>query len=295
MKKLVINGFIAVLWILCFTACSSTEKIAVCGCSWDQVAIVDKESSAIEWIHQLQEGDDCNDIEITQNGDILYAYKGGARLVNRAHKVLWDFKVEKGEELNTATELPTGEFLLAVCSHPSRIITLSSLGEIIKEQTFDSGIADVHGQFRQVFPTSDHTYLIPLLGKGEVIELNQSGEVIRRINVGGNPFSVKIMPDNNWIVACGDAHKFVVVDPHTENILYTISDDDVSDVSLLFVAESQINRKGNFMIANWNGHSSDKTQAKIFEIDSRNRVVWKLAPSDKITNISAFHLFRDKR
>ncbi len=271
------------------------EKLLISGCNWDKVVIVDKQSNAVEWTHQLQKGDDCNDVEITKAGNILYAYKGGARLVNRAQTILWDFQVEKGQELYTATELPSGEYLLAVCAKPSRIITLNAKGVKIKEQNFDSGVANVHGQFRQILPTKENTYIIPLMGKGEVIELTQSGEVIRRIEVGGNPFSVKLMKNGNWIVGCGDAHKFVIVDPVRQKVKESITADNISGVALLFVAEPHSYRNGNVMIANWNGHSKDKTQPSLVEVDAKNRVVWKLKATENNEKISAFFSFSERK
>jgi hypothetical protein len=289
------KGLMLGLVIILSCSCTVSEKLLIGGCGWDKVAIVDKKSNAIEWIHQLQKGDDCNDVEITKAGNVLYAYKGGARLITRNQDVIWDFKVEKGQELYTATELPSGEYLLAVCAIPSRIITLNSKGEKIKEQNFDSGITNVHGQFRQILPTRENTYLIPLMGKGEVIELTQTGEVIRRVTVGGNPFSVKLLPDGNWLVACGDAHKLVVVDSEKQAVKQTIAAEDVSNVALLFVAEMNNYPNGNVLISNWNGHSKDKNQPKLIELDSKNQVVWTLAPNDEIKNISAVYSFRKKK
>ena len=157
------------------------------------------------------------------------------------------------------------------------------------------GIANVHGQFRQIFPTKDNTYLIPLMGKGEVIELTRSNEVIRRIAVGGNPFSVKVMKDGNWIVACGDAHKYVTVDPGGQIVKKSVQAADISKVSMLFVAEPHCRPNGNIMIANWNGHSKDKNQPSLFEIDSKSRIVWELpAATLKDGKISAFYPFREK-
>jgi len=271
------------------------EKLLISGCNWDKVVIVDKQSNAVEWTHHLQKGDDCNDVEITRAGNILYAYKGGARLVNRAQTILWDFQVEKGQELYTATELPSGEYLLAVCAIPSRIITLNSKGVKINEQNFDSGVANVHGQFRQILPTKENTCIIPLMGKGEVIELTQSGEVIRRIEVGGNPFSVKLMKNGNWIVGCGDAHKFVIVDPIRQIVKESITADDISGVALLFVAEPHSYRNGNVMFANWNGHSKDKTQPSLVEIDEDNNVVWTLKATENNEKISAFFPFNERK
>ena len=283
------------LAIVLFISCTVSEKLLIGGCNWDKVAIVDKKSNTIEWIHQLQKGDDCNDVEITKAGNILYAYKGGARLINKAQEVLWDFKVEKGQELYTATELPTGEFFLAACGIPSRLITLNQKGEKTGEQNFDSGIANVHGQFRQILPTGHNTYLVPLMGKSEVIELTKTGEVTRRIKVGGNPFSVKVMRDGNWLVACGDAHKLVVVDPVNQVVKDSIPASVVKEASLLFVGEPAQYRNGNIIISNWNGHSKDKTQPKLVEIDAKNKVVWTLSPSEKIANISAVFPFKGKK
>jgi len=295
MNKKYFNGLIIGILVVVSCSCTVSEKFLIGGCGWDKVAIVDKKSSALEWTHQLQKGDDCNDVEITKAGNVLYAYKGGARLITRNQDVIWDFKVEKGQELYTATELPSGEYLLAVCAIPSRIITLNSKGEKIKEQNFDSGITNVHGQFRQILPTPANTYLIPLMGKGEVIELTQTGEVIRRVTVGGNPFSVKLLPDGNWLVACGDAHKLVVVDSEKQTVKQTIAAEDVSKVALLFVAEISNYPNGNVLISNWNGHSKNKNQPKLIELDYKSQVVWTLAPNDEITNISAVYSFRKKK
>jgi len=295
MNQKYFKGLMLGLLVVISCSCTVSEKLLIGGCGWDKVAIVDKKSNTLEWIHQLQKGDDCNDVEITKAGHVLYAYKGGARLITRNQDVIWDFKVEKGQELYTATELPSGEYLLAVCAIPSRIITLNSKGEKIKEQNFDSGITNVHGQFRQILPTRENTYLIPLMAKGEVIELTQTGEVVRRVMVGGNPFSVKLLPDGNWLVACGDAHKLVIVDPEKQTVKQTIAAEDVSKVALLFVAEINNYPNGNVLISNWNGHSKDKDQPKLFELDSKNQVVWTLAPNDQITNISAVYSYKKKK
>jgi outer membrane protein assembly factor BamB len=295
MKKWILNSLLLIVLALLLTSCTVQEKLLVGGCNWDQIAIVDKKTKTVEWTHQLQKGDDCNDVEITKAGNILYAYKGGARLITRGQEVIWDFKVEKGQELYTATELPSGEYLLAVCALPSRIITLNPKGEKVKEQNFDTGIANVHGQFRQIMPTSNNTYIIPLMGKGEVIELTQDGEVIRRVSVGGNPFSAKITADGNWIVGCGDAHRFVIVDPLKQLVKEQVTLSGNGKPTLLFVAETYGFKNGNVMIANWGGHSKDKTQPQLIEMDSKKETVWTLEPSTRINNISAVFPFKTKR
>lgn len=159
--------------LLLFPSCDDKqEKLLVSGCGWKQVSILDKASGKIEWTHPLQPGEDCNDVELTTEGNILYAYTTGARLINRQQEVLWDFKADEKEELYTATQLTDGKYLLALCGNPSRIIELSADGKPIYELTFDTSIADVHSQFRQIVKTPENTYLIPLMGRGEVIEMS---------------------------------------------------------------------------------------------------------------------------
>jgi len=292
MKNLKFNFLLIFLFTISISAVAQ-QKLLVGGSGWGQVAILDKTTGEIEWSHGLDKGTECNDTEITREGNILIGYKKGAKLINKDQKVIWDFKAEPGQELFTATQLPNGNYFLAACAHPARFITLNKKGKKISEQNYDFNIKNAHGQFRQVLPTKNNTIIIPVLGKGEVIEINKKSKVIKRIKVGGNPFSVKVMPDGNWIVACGDAHKFVIIDPKKQEIVKSILDSDVEKVSLNFVAEPHILKNGNILFANWNGHAKDKTQPKIIEINPENEVVWTLPHNEKIKNISTVN-FVDK-
>jgi hypothetical protein len=85
------------------------------------------------------------------------------------------------------------------------------------------------------------------------------------------------------------------VDPSTQTVKDSISAADITKVSLLFVAEPYSYQNGNVMIANWNGHSKDKTQPPLVEIDSKNRVVWTLKTADNNQKISTFYSFTAKK
>ena len=238
--------------------------------------------------------EDCNDIEITPAGHILYAYTRGARLIDRSQQVIWDFKAGEGEELFTATTLSNGTYLLAICGTPSRIIELDKNGKQLNELTFDSQITGVHDQFRQIIKTPEQTYLIPLMGKGEVVEMNKDKTIINRAQSGGNPFAIRLMKNGNWLVSCGDAHKFVEINPKTRQIVHAVESKELVGNPLLFVAELIRYSNGNTLICNWNGHSKDKNQPLLLEIDKHNQIVWKLAPNPEIVNISSVYSFREK-
>lgn len=263
------------------------QKLLVGGSGWKQIAIIDKNTANIEWSYDLPDGSECNHVKQTQEGNILFAYKKGARLITKSKETIWDIKTKNNEEIQTAQQLANGEYFLAICGQPARFIWLNKKGKKIREQNYNLNIEKNHRQFRRVLPTSNQTLIIPVFGKGEIIEIDKNNKILKQIKVGGNPFAVKIHPNKNWLVACGDAHKFLIIDPKKEQIIKSITSVDIPNYSLHFVAEPLLLENGNFLIANWNGHVKDKTQPKILEIDKNNKVVWTLPYNENIKNISS--------
>lgn len=254
-----------------------------------KVIVIDKESAEVSWEYQLEKGTECNCARLNSDGEVLMALKTRARLVSKNKDVIWDFKVNPGEEVQTVHQLEDGNYFLAVCAQPSRFITLDQKGKLIKEQNFDLKMERNHSQFRQVTPLDNGNLIIPVFGKGEVIEVTPKNKVIKRVKVGGNPFSVKVVEDGNWLISCGDAHKFVVVDPKTETIVKSFTDEKIKEYSLYFVAETHLLDNGNYLVSNWNGHVKDKSQPKMLEITEDYKVVWKLPFNEEIKNISSVY------
>lgn len=273
-------------------AAKKTERLLVGGCAWNKVAVIDKATGRIEWSHEIGPGEECNDVQTTKKGNVLYACNTGARLISyKDQSVIWEYRAPEGCEVHTATEMPDGTFMLAMCGHPARIVTLDRNGKQIGELAFETGIGGVHGQFRQVVQGKNGNYIVPLMGTGEVIELDAKGEVRRRVKVGGSLFSVKELKDGKWLVSCGDSHRYVVVDPVTLE-RRTVTSRDLSDgVKLLFVAEAQPYGNGNVVIANWPGHSRDRNQPRLLEVDPQGRVVWRLdaTPENGVGAISSVY------
>lgn len=269
----------------------NNEKLLIGGCGWNKIAIIDKTTKTIEWEHVFLNREDCNDLQLTSDENILYAYNRGARLVNMNHEVIWDFKVNKGEELFTARQLKNGRYLLAMCGHPARIVEINKKGKVVKSKVFDTGIKSVHGQFRQLTVKKDGGYIIPLMGKGEVIETNKKMEIIRRVKCGGNPFSVFVTKEGKWMVSCGDGHKLVYINPNDGQITDTIDSSSFENLSMNFVAEALVYENENTLFCNWNGHTKDKSQPLLVEFDSDKKIVWTLYPSEDIVNISAVFSF----
>ena len=287
MKKQII--FLVVLLFCC--SCAKKEKLLIGGSGWQHIAIVDKKSGKIEWKHDLAPGAECNKVEMTPNGHILYAYKQGARLIDRNHQVIWDYKVNEGEEIHFASHLESGDYLLAICGHPARIVELDKDGNPGRELSFHTAIPELHNQFRQILKTPQNTYLIPFMGKHKISELDENGRFLRSILCGGTPFSVKLIDEGNWLVSCGDGRYLVEIDAETRETLKKIETTSLNWGALLFVAEAIRYTNGNTLIANWNGHSNDKSQPRLLEINPSNQIVWRLPFNPEINSITTVYSF----
>ena len=286
MKKQVI--FLALLVLCC--ACTKKEKLIISGSGWLHIAIVDKASGKIEWKHELMPEEECNKVEVTPKGHILYAYKQGAKLIDRKHQVIWDYKVDENEELHYASYV-NGNYVLAICGIPARIVELDNSGNSVKEIKFQTGIHNINNQFRQIQKTTDSTYLIPLMGKYKISEISEDGRIINSVLTGGAPFSIKTLDNGNWLISSGIGRSLMEFDPKTKEFVNTIETTDLNWGTLLYVAEANRYDNGNTLIANWNKYSDDKFQPQLIEIDASNQIVWRLPVNPEIFSITSVFSF----
>lgn len=291
MKKTLI-----LLGLLIATSLSAQESfLLVGGSGWNRIALIEKESARVLWTHELGGKEENNAVAAAPGGNVLYSYKQGAKLINLAHEVLWDYHAPEGTELHTATTLPGGDFLLSYCGHPARIIELNAKGKVKHEVAFETGIEKTHGQFRQAIKSRKGTYLVPLMGKRAVIELNAQGRELNRWEVEGGPFSVTELDNGNLIVACGDAHAYVEIERESGKILRKTDNATIaaSACEFNFVAQIEQLRNRHLLVCNWNGHlkNTQTIQPSLLEIDSESRVVWKLKENKEIGRISAVAVY----
>jgi len=291
------NKFLVFLFFVGTNIFGQTGKVFVSGCNWLQVALVDIQTKQIEWSYELQKGEDCENVSLTKNGNLLIAYGRGAKLINPDHEVIWDYAVEGKSELFSATQLSDGGFLLAYSGSPAKIVELDKKGRPRKTISFDTEVTNLHAQLRQVIKSKKGTYLIPVMGKGEVVELDKRGKEILRFKVEGNPFSVLEMKNGNLLVSCGDAHSMIEVERHTGKQIRKTGQNDISEIKLNFVAQIVELENNNKLICNWNGHAKGKEaeQPTLIEIDKNNQLVWFLDEVNGIGKVSCVFPVQDEK
>ena len=274
----------------CLSACKK-EKLAIAGSGWDSIAIINKKNGKIEWKHTLDPGDECNDIEVTPEGNILFAYSKGAKLIDRNHETIWEYKAGENEEIHTASLLQDGSIMVGVCGEPARIVEFDRNGNQTNEITFRTLIFDIHYQFRQIAKTNDGVYLVPLIGKRSVLRLTTDGQNMGLVYVGYDVFSVKPLENNHLLVSGGSSSLFVEIDPEIKRRENKIETSEIRGGVLRYVAEIVLYENGNKLIANSNMNSYDKSQPLLLEIDKDNNVVWSLPYNKEIKNITAVYSF----
>ncbi len=264
------------------------DKLLVAGSGNPDILLVDKQTGKVEWKHALEKGEECNTVSLTRKGEVLYSYKRGAKLITWDHQVIWDYQTPDKTELQSATLLRNGGVLLGICGNPARFIELDKKGKKVNEILLDLDVEKPHSQFRQVFQLRNKNYLIPVMAKQKVLEVNRKGKVVAEHQISGKAFSSLELKDGNLLLPCGDGHYYMVIDRQTGKELKRTSSNDIPGVSLLFVGQIVQLENQNLLICNWHGHTKDVTvdEPQLIEVDKDGKVVWRLHDKKNIGKIS---------
>lgn len=291
-----LSKYLLVLFLSCASlGAFAQDKLLVGGSGNPSLLIIDKDTKTIEWEHKLNPGEECNTVQAMPNGNILYSYKKGAKLIDRNHKEVWNFTVPDTDELQSAFLLKDGGYLLGICGSPARIIELDKNGKVRNKVEIDLGIEDPHSQFRQVVKLRNGNYLLPVLATKTVKEITKKGKVVNEFSTPDGVFSSLELKNGNLVLPCGDGHFYITADPKTGKELSRVTSNDLQGVSLAFVAQIADAGNGNLMICNWDGHVNNpaKDTAQLIEVDKNGKVVWSLNDKVNIGKISSVSIIKD--
>lgn len=266
------------------------DKLLLAGSCNTSIMIVDKTSGSIEWQHTIEsyeKGIECNSVDITEKGNILYSYKKGAKLININHETIWDYHAPVGCEIHSASVLLDGGYLLAINGVPTRIIELDKDGKVrdsinVKE---DLGNNNVHMQCRQIRKARNGNYLVTVLGGKELYEIDSEGNTIRKYDIGGGAFSVMETDNGDLIMPLGDSHCIQQICRKTGEEKLLIGRKDLKGCILQFAGEISRLENDHLMIANWSGHGTDDNSPQVIEFDRCGNVYWTLK-GEEYGNIS---------
>lgn len=282
------------LTALCLLACTSCQKkqqkLLLGGSGWNKIAIIDKDTKQIEWEHPLEKGWECNSVAALPDGNILFSYSKGAKVITRDHKEVWNIPAPEGCEMQTARLLPDGNILLAWCGSPATIMEVDATGAILSQTSFDTQIEQPHAQFRQVNKNKDGNYMVPLFATSEVREVSPAGQTVKSVKVEGTPFGAIDLENGNYLVACGDAHSYLELNYETGETVRKVGAKDIEGASLFFVAQILPTSNNGAYICNWQGHDGEAANGKypqVIEIDGAGQMIWSLNDNSAYGMISS--------
>lgn len=286
---------------LCFLCIAQTapaqSKILFSGSGNASLKIIEKKSGNIEWEHPMRsyaEGYECNCLQMTEEGNILYASRVAAQLMTLDGKELWKYPAPPRTEIHNATRLDDGGYLLAVNGQPFRIVELDENGRQRKYLEFKELFNKVgtHGQCRQILKSRNGNYLIPHFSQPKVFEVDAEGKLVRTYQTRGGSFSVFEEKNGDLMVSLGDQHMLQWIDRKTGKEKRLIRQNDFEGFTLLFVAQAARLGRNRFMVANWAGHDFADNAPQLIEFDRKGRVKWYLH-DEKYGRISTFCILPD--
>ena len=279
------------LFLFSATSCQKkAQKLLLGGSGWDKIVIINKNTKEIEWEHPLEKGWECNSVAATPDGNILFSYARGAKVITREHQEVWNIPAPDTCEMQTARVLPNGNYLLAWVGHPAVIMEVSPKGDILSRTEYETGIEQPHAQFRQVNKNERGNYLIPIFATSDVREVSQEGKLLKATKLEGTPFSTYALSNGNYWVACGDGHSLLEVNLDNGEVARRYGENDIKGARLFFVAQLLPAYGEGLYICNWQGHdknAKDANSPQLLEIDGNGRVVWSLNDNEKFGMISA--------
>jgi hypothetical protein len=264
---------LALLVSMFFTgAASAGPRFLSCDYNGGHVTIVAADGS-IEWQVDAKNPQDC---WLLPNGNILFAYIGGAKEITKDKQVVWEYRAPEKVECHAAQPLPNGNVLIVECG-TSRIIEVDRKGQIAKEIKLTTAPEiKLHNQFRGTRKTADGHYFVCFKGEGKIVELDGDGKVLREVKVPGDPHEVVPLPDKNLLITCGDGHKVVEVDP-SDKVVWELNENDLPGNPLRLMAGCQRLPNGNTLFCVYLGHGHIGEQPMVLEVTPDKKVVWEFA------------------
>jgi len=232
----------------------------------------------------------AQDVWILEDGNVLYTHKKGVRIATPARKVVWEYTTAKGNEIHSCQPLPGGKVMIAE-SGPMRIIEVDRAGKITREVKLTTKCKRTHGQMRNVRKLENGNYLVGQYSDGVLREYNQAGRIVRDIPQK-MAFGDIRRANGNTIVATGDSHAIIEVDP-AGKVVWKITENELPGNPLRFVAGMQLLPNGNLIVANWGGHGHVGQRPQIFEVTRDKKVVGLIHDDKQFKTVSGIFVLAE--
>ena len=241
-------------------------------------------AGAVEWECPAE---NCNDLWVLPNGNLLFNTGHGVREVTREKQVVFDY--QSTSEIYACQRLTNGLTFVGECN-AGRLLELEPSGRVAKElRLLPAGKDGGHLYMRNARRLPNGHYLVAHYGEEIVREYDADGRVVFSLPAAGGPHSVVRLPNGHTLVSCGDTGgKAQVFEADASGkTVWRVQGDDLPGISLKFGAGLQRLPNGNTLLCNWLGHGHLGTGAHIIEITPAKDVVWEFADHRHMRTVSS--------
>lgn len=229
-----------------------------------------------------------SDATMLSNGNVAYAYMGGAAVVTPEKKIIWHYEAPEGFEVHVAQPIGQERVMIVQNGSPAKMMLINIVtGVTEKEVILPTGNpAKPHGHFRRVRMTKAGTLLATHLDNNKIAEYDMTGKEIWALAVL-SPWGANRLQNGNTLVTSNRG--FVREYDTAGKTVWEFSQADVPDIRLFGPQEANRLANGNTVITFWcPGALKDPKEwpgtVQVLEVTPDKKVVWALssweAPAD---------------
>lgn len=218
------------------------------------------------------------------NGDLLYKAGNTVLIVDETGTKKWHYTGVPKSQLHACQPLDNGNILIAECG-PCRIIEVDPAGKIAKEIPVPTS-SNTHMQMRGTRKTKDGTYITSISGEQDVIEIDDTGKILRHYKPNGINYdhvhSVTCLENGHVLIGTGKGGRFIEVDRNNQ-IVWQVCAADLNHQAgfdafkIDYAAGTQRLANGNTLCAVHAG------SVALFEVTPEKKIVWTLPHREGIS------------
>jgi hypothetical protein len=277
--------------LLFLVACkpSTDSSRLVIAAEGGKLAIADSDGSVL-WEHPITQ---VHDLHLLENGNILIN-NGWTKVMELGldGTIAWQYDSSQTEgyngekiEIHAFQRLENGNTMIAE-SGTTRIVEVDTNGKLVAEIPLQVAEPHPHRDTRLVRKLENGDYLVCHEGEERVARYNASGEVVWDFQVplfgkepakghgpeayGAKTFAAIVLNNGNYLISTGNGHGVLEVTPGKE-IVWRLSQNEITGVTLAWVTTLQELPNGNFVIGNC--HAGPENP-QIIEINRDKELIW---------------------
>ena len=239
-----------------------------------KVLLLDQ-AGKILWKHK---GQNCSDIWMLKNGNILFADNSVIEVNPKTGKVVWTYKPkqQKGGGTFSCQRLANGNTVVGENS-AGRIVEVDKDGKIVFELKLPLCQPGSHNNLRMVRKLKNGNYLVCHKGKALVREYTPKGEVVFEVKVSGVAFSAVRLPGGNTVV--GHINCVTEYDAKGKQV-WQFDKKELASVKIGAICGIHVQPNGNVVMGIY-GIVKKPDGAGVMEVTRDKKLLWRYVDTSK--------------